>query len=109
MAPPARHGEQAGKNYPPAIQRLVSLQSFFLETLLLTAIRGAGLSKDIASFHIHKVHKFAGEAGHRKVAVVISRFLFGWIALNAKAGVRAAVKDCNHFVDLTRTVGNRSL
>jgi hypothetical protein len=27
MAQPARHGEQAGKIYPPAIQRSVSLQS----------------------------------------------------------------------------------
>jgi hypothetical protein len=30
------------------------------------------------------------------MVVVISRFLFGWIALTAKAGVRAAVKDRNH-------------
>lgn len=61
---------------------------------VVVSVKGCGERRQFSGSH--KLQKFAGEPGHRKVAVVISRFLFGWIALNAKGGVRAAVKDRNH-------------
>jgi len=66
------------------------------------------LAEDLAGFRIHEMHKFACEAGHGNMTVMINRFLFGWVALNTKAGVRAAIENRSHPVCIIRVTSNRS-
>ena len=66
------------------------------------------MAEDLAGFRIHKVHQFTCEAGHGNMTVMINRFLFGWVALNTKAGVRAAIEKRNHPVCIIRVTSNRS-
>ena len=66
------------------------------------------MAEDLASFRIHKMHKFACEAGHGNMTVMINRFIFGWVALNTKAGVRAAIENRSHPVCIIRVTSNRS-
>jgi len=42
------------------------------------------------------------------MTVMINRFLFGWVALNTKAGVRAAIEKRNHPVCIILVTSNRS-
>src|SRR5262249_15170580 len=48
------------------------------------------------------MHQFTCEAGHGNMTVMISRFLFGRVALNTKAGVRAPIENRNHPVCIIR-------
>jgi hypothetical protein len=54
------------------------------------------LREDLAGFQIYKMHKLTCEARHLNVTVTISRFIFGGVALNTKAGVGAPVENRNH-------------
>jgi hypothetical protein len=42
------------------------------------------------------MHSLARETGHGLIGVIVTRRLFGSVALNAKAGVRATVEKRSH-------------
>ena len=53
------------------------------------------LAQDLAGRWTHKMHALAHGAGHYLIDIVV-RCLFGGVALNAKAGIRATVEKRGH-------------
>jgi hypothetical protein len=64
--------------------------------------------EDLASFQIHKMHFFTRETRHGFVALMISRYFFGRVALNTKASAGAAIENRNHPHRAPRITSNRS-
>jgi len=76
-----------------------------LSTIVL---RGSCLGENLASFQIYKMHHFTCKTGDGNVALTISQFFFGCVALNTKAGIRAAVENRNHPLRVMRITSNGS-
>ena len=48
---------------------------------------------------LQRLHTLTCETRHGLIDVIVIRCLFGGVALNAKAGVGAAVEECSHLAE----------